>query len=797
MLRNARVLLVFASLTLLSTSCSMLDTPAAARTDSLAAISGGPSLGAHQELTIDVLYDSDKKVEFGGRPPTNLVWIDDEHYLWPKSDRKTKKNEWVLVEADSGKAVPFEAAAKLEIALVATGIEAEKAKKLAYSDAGSWAGEPKAMLFTNEGDVYVYTVAEAKARRVTNTPELAEEEAALSPDGMHVAYVEEEAALSPDGMHVAYVRDNDLYVADVATGTEKRLTSDGSATVLNGKLDWLYQEEVYGRGTWRAFWWSPDSIQIAFLRLDETGVPIYTLVDDVASPAKVETSPYPRAGDTNPTVKLGLVPIESGNAVWVDLEQYSGVECLIVDVAWSPSGDLTFQVQDRVQTWLDLNVVVGSSSAHRPGRGTPGFTKYDPSKATRLLRETSPAWVNLNGSPKWLDDGSFLWLSERTGWKHIYHYDLYGTLRGPVTSGEWEARELRGIDEKNRLVYFAGTERSPIATDEYRIGLDGKDLERLTKAEGSHSAKHNPSFTRFIGHRNDVATPTQVRLHKSDGAEVRVIDANEVPALAEYGFVRPELLQVPTRDGFVMEAMLIKPPDFDPTRRYPVFQHTYAGPHAPSVKNGWGGTGGMFLQLLASRGIVVWICDNRSASGKGAQSEWTCYKRFGPGELADIEDGIAWLKQQPWVDPDRIGISGWSYGGFMTSYALTHSQSFAMGIAGGSVTDFRNYDTIYTERYMLRPQDNEDGYEGTSSTAKAEDLHGELMLIHGAMDDNVHPQNTMQLAHALQKAGKPFRLMLYPKSDHSVGDAKLVKHMRQMMLDFIEETLLSPRSPDV
>jgi len=768
MLRNARALFGLACLASLSSSCSMLDTPAAAKTDSPAAI----SRAGYQELTIDVLYDPDKKIEFGGNPPTNLVWIDDYRYLWPKTDRKTKKNEWTLVEAESGKEMPFEAAARLESALAATGIDAEKAKKLAYKDAGAWAGEPKALLFTSEKDVYVYTIEEGKARRVTNSPELAEEE----------------AALSPDGTHVAFVRDNDLYVADVETGAEKRLTNDGGSTVLNGKLDWLYQEEVYGRGTWRAFWWSPDSLQIAFLRLDETGVPIYTLVDDVASPAKVETSPYPRAGDTNPTVKLGLAYVGGGDVTWVDLGQYSGEEFLIVDVTWSPAGDLFFQVQDRVQTWLDLDVVPSSSAEHRPGS-----KPYDPSKATRLLRETSPAWVNVNGSPKWLDDGSFLWLSERTGWKHIYHYDPYGKLLGPVTSGEWEARDLRGVDPKTGFVYFSGTEHSPIAAHEYRIGFDGEGFERLTETEGSHSAKYNPSFTRFIDHRSDVGTPTQVRLHRSDGGEVRVIDANEVPALAEYGFVRPELLQVPTGDGFTMEAMLIKPPDFDPTRRYPVFQWTYAGPHSPSVKDGWGGTNGMFFQLLAQKGIVVWICDNRSASGKGAKSEWSCYKRLGPGELADIEDGIAWLKQQPWVDPDRIGISGWSYGGFMTSYALTHSQSFAMGIAGGSVTDFRNYDSIYTERYMLRPQDNEAGYEGTSSTAKAADLHGELMLIHGAMDDNVHPQSTMQLAYALQKSGKPFRMMLYPKSGHGVTDAKLVKHMRQMMLDFIEETLLGAR----
>jgi dipeptidyl-peptidase-4 len=237
--------------------------------------------------------------------------------------------------------------------------------------------------------------------------------------------------------------------------------------------------------------------------------------------------------------------------------------------------------------------------------------------------------------------------------------------------------------------------------------------------------------------------------------------------------------------------MLLKPPDFDPSRRYPVYQHTYAGPHAPQVRNGWGGVGSMFHQLLAQKGIVVWICDNRTASGKGASSTWPGYQRLGETELADIEDGIAWLRQQPWVDEARIGLNGWSYGGFMTSYALTHSKSFAMGIAGGSVTSWRNYDSIYTERYMKTPQNNPDGYARTAVTAAARDLHGKLLLIHGSIDDNVHPQNTMQLVHELQKAGKPFELMLYPKSRHGVTDPHQGRHLRGVMLDFIERTLLS------
>jgi dipeptidyl-peptidase-4 len=280
-----------------------------------------------------------------------------------------------------------------------------------------------------------------------------------------------------------------------------------------------------------------------------------------------------------------------------------------------------------------------------------------------------------------------------------------------------------------------------------------------------------------------------MRLHKGDGTEVRTIAANRVDALNEYRLSRPEFLQVSARDGFVMEAMMIKPPNFDPSRRYPVYQFTYAGPHIQQVKNSWGGSQYMYHQLLAQKGVIVWICDNRTASGKGSESVWPLYRNLGESELRDIEDGVAWLKRQPYVDGTRIGIHGWSYGGYMTSYALTHSRSFVMGIAGGTVTDWRDYDTVYTERYMGTPQDNPDGYRKSSPRFAAGDLHGSLMLVHGLIDDNVHVANTIQLAYELQRAQKPFQLMLYPKSRHGVTDPVLVKHLRSTMLDFVLEHL--------
>jgi dipeptidyl-peptidase-4 len=717
-----------------------------------------PSLAQAQTrpLSLDDLY-GEKRLDWSGSPPSGLTWLDDDHYVWPRTDSKTHATDWLKVDAASGRSEPLVGTAAFEAALAKLpGVSGEEARRLSHERGLVWDAKRRTLLLAIAGDLYLYASGAASLVRLTN----AEGE-------------EELPSPSPDGRFVAFVRGNNLFVVDVETQRERALTSDGAGDVLNGKLDWVYEEEVYGRGQRRAFWWSPDSQSLAWLHLDDRKVPKYTLIDDMPYRPSLEIWPYPKAGDPNPLATLFVAPAAGGDGRAIDLGKYAGSETLIVDVDWTPDGrELAFQVQNREQTWLELNLASAAAGGART-----------------LLRETSPAWVERLGPPRWLKDGGFLWLSERSGFKHLYHYKPDGTLLRPVTSGPWEARTLHGVDEKHGYAYFSGTERSPIGLDVYRVKLDGSGLERVSSAPGTHTALFNPSLTRYLDTWSDLATPEQVRLHKADGGEARVVDANRVGALADYRLAKPELVHVTTRDGFVMEAMLLKPPDFDPARRYPVLQQTYGGPHAPQVKNAWGGVGHVFLQLLAQRGIVVWVCDNRSASGKGAGSAWPAWKRLGELELQDIEDGVAWLKQQPWVDAGRIGISGWSYGGYMTSYALTHSASFAMGVAGAPVTDWRNYDSIYTERYMALPAANPDGYKRSSPRFAAKDLHGQLLLLHGTIDDNVHPQNTLQLAQELQRAGKPFRMMLYPRSRHGIADPALVRHLRGVMLDFMLETL--------
>jgi dipeptidyl-peptidase 4 len=718
-----------------------------------------PVAGQQKLLTIDALYDPATNVLGGAsdRSAFSVTWLNDTKYVAPKPV-PGQHGQFTLVQVDAltgAEAAFFDPVALQRALLRVSGVIPDEAARLARQRTYRLNPSTTALLVTIGDDLYFWSIGADRATRLTRSPG-----------------IEEEATFSPDGRLVAYVRGNNLFVSDLEGG-ERALTTDGGSQLLNGVLDWVYEEEIYGRGTRRAFQWSPDSTRIAYLRLDEAPVHEFAVVDHIPYRQDVEQTDYPKAGDPNPLAALGVVRAAGGPTTWVDLGKYSAPDLLLVRFAWAPdSRHLAFQVQDREQTWLDLNKADATS-------GT----------ATTLFRETTKAWVDVNDDPTWLEDGGFLWLSDRTGFKHLFHYTSEGTLVGQVTNGPWEVRTVHGVDQAHGIVYFSGTERSAIGRDVYRVGLDGSGLTRLSGRPGTHTATFNPSFTLYADAWSDVTTPPELRVHRANGTEVRLAGTRALPALAEYRLSNPELLQVPARDGFMLEAMLIKPPGFDPSRKYPVFQHTYAGPASPQVRNAWGGTSYLFLQLLAQQGIVVWICDNRSASGKGAASAWPVYRRLGELELQDIEDGLRFLEHQPWVDASRIGLSGWSYGGFMTSYALTHSSSFAMGIAGGSVTDWRDYDSVYTERFMRTPQRNRDGYASSAPRAAAARLSGDLLLLHGTMDDNVHLQNTLQFAYELQRAGKPFEMMLYPKSRHGVSEPLLVKHMRQLMLDFTLRTL--------
>jgi dipeptidyl-peptidase-4 len=702
-------------------------------------------------LTVDSIYHPERRVAFSGFVEDNLAWLDAATYVVARPSGSGY--EWLKVDAVSGRTSPLFDADRMETVLAALpGVTRAEAGLIARSNDLTFNSARTGVLVTIADDLYFYDIAGTKASRLTTA-----------------SGTEEEATFSPDGKLVAFVRGNNLHVVDVAAQRERALTTDGGRELLNGKLDWLYQEEIYGRDQFRAYWWSPDSARIAFLQLDERPVPKYTVVDDIPYRQTLEVTDYPKAGDPNPLVKLGISNVTSGAPVWADVSVSATSEYLIVDVDWAPDSQrVVYQVQDREQTWLDLNLA-----------------EVDNGRSRRLLRETTKAWVNNNGDPVWLKDGSFLWFSERSGFKHLYRVGGDGVVINQVTTGRWDVRTFYGVNQTGGVIYFAASERRPIGTDIYRINLDGTGLTRLTQTEGTHRAIFNPDFTLFADVWSNVTTPPQVRLYRSTGVEVRALDLNPVPALRDYRLSTPEFVQVNTRDGFVMEGMLIKPVDFNPNRRYPVYQFTYAGPGASQVKNQWGGREYLFHQLLAQHGVLVWVLDNRSASGKGVESQWPVYGRLGEIELQDLEDGVTWLKKQPYVDPARMVLSGWSYGGFMTAYAMTHSTSWSAGIVGAPVTDWRDYDTVYTERLMKLPKNNADGYRRTAPRFAADKLHGRILLVHGTMDDNVHMQNSTQFAYELQRAGKPFEMMVYPKSRHGIADGRLNSHLRQLMFDFV------------
>lgn len=728
-------------------------------------------------LTIDDIFSTDPavRVPFAGTP-VQIRWSANG-----RSFRQVQNGKLMRVDAVTGQAAPFYDSQRLANTLVtATDIAAAEAERMANSGGLQFNKSENAILIEHGSDLWYYDVTTAMLRRLTNNKD-----------------EEKEADFSPDGRWISFVRGNNIYVVDAAKGGEKQLTRDGSEKIYNGYLDWIYQEELYGRGNFRAYWWSPDSRYIAFLRLDESPVPKFVLTNDIPNKQVVENTDYPKAGEPNPLVKLGMADVAKNSIIpnpgriprvgrripsnilrfgdaakFADLSKYQPQDLLIARVAWTPDSKVVlFQALNREQTFLDLNSM-----------DLTGAVK-------QVFQEKTPAWVEVHDNPEFLKDGSALWFSERNGWKHLYHYDTSGKLIRQVTDGKWEARTLHGIDEATGWVYFSGTKDSPIAENIYRVKLTGGEVERLSQGPGTHSASFNSTLSHYVETWSDMGTPPQTRLFRADGTLERAINENDAAALRQYKINKVEYLTIKTRDGFEMEAAMIRPPNFDANKKYPVLSFTYSGPHSQSVVDRWGGSRYLWHQMMAQKGYIIWICDNRTASGKGAESVWPGYKNFMVLELRDLEDGVNYLKSLTFVDGDRIGIWGWSFGGMMTSYALTHSKVFKMGIAGGTVGDWRLYDSIYTERYMLQPKNNPQGFDRTSVIKAAKDLNGRLLLIHGAMDDNVHMQNTMQIVNELQKHGKQFDLMLYPTQRHGITNPAQVKHWYQMMTDFVVKNL--------
>ena len=588
---------------------------------------------------------------------------------------------------------------------------------------------------------------------------------------------------SPDGQWLAFVRDNDIYAWHIESREEKRLTTDGSDTRLNGTVSWVYWEELLNRSD-RGFVWSPDSTSIAFLQTEESGVGEMHYVHFEPNLPRVIKQRHAKPGEANPRVRAGVVTVKDASTTWIDLGSY--LFEYLPRIQWLPDSErLAVQTMNRPQTTLDIFIADASS----------GTTSH-------LLRETNEGWVNVHDDLHFLHDGEhFVWRSERDGYSHLYLFDMSGELVRQVTTGDWALRPSGGpsgmdmavsaIDETAGQVYFTALEKASTERHLYRIGLDGQDLERLTRDDGAHSIYFNADGTRYVAAHSSLTSPPSLAVFDKDGGRVAVIQDDDSGIPERFDLLPWEQFTITARDGFEMPAMMLKPRLFDPDQQYPVVMYVYGGPSAPTVVNAWQGRSrGYYHQLLAESGAIVFYVDNRSAAGKSKIDANTIVRQlYGPVELNDLLDGVAWLKTQPFVDPDRVGIWGWSGGGTMTLQSMTGSSEFAAGAAVAPVTDWHYYDTIYTERYMRRPQDNEEGYEATSHVKRAADLHGRLLLVHGTYDDNVHPQNSWAFSDELIEAGITFDMMIYPMRKHGISDDAAQHHVYKSMFEFWQRNL--------
>ncbi|HQU73167.1 MAG TPA: S9 family peptidase [Calditrichia bacterium] len=613
-----------------------------------------------------------------------------------------------------------------------------------------WLPDGKTLLLESGGDIWLFESEGKKLRQITTTPER-----------------EEEVNFSPDGQKLAYVRSGNLYVMNLATGVETRLTSDGNDIILNGKLDWVYQEELVGRGQFRAYAWSPNSDRLAYLRFDQSEVPTYPIVNWDPLHPEVENMRYPKAGDTNSHVRLGVVSINGGETVW--LADNADSDDYYPRIYWTPDGSqVAFVRLNRVQQNL-------------------AFVFADPARGSQkvVIEESDPFWVNLGDNVYFLKDKKeFLWGSEESGYNHLYRYNYSGKRLGKITGGEWYVDNFLGVDAAEKNLYFTATREDLRERHLYRVGLNGKGLKRLTNGSGTHSISLSPDGSAYTDRFSSMSVRSRTTLHRSSGEELAVLAENDAGQQKRYTASLPEMITFEGDNGLTYYGQIIKPFNFDSKKQYPVIVSVYGGPHAQTVVNR---SGGLWDQYLAQEGYIVFRMDNRGAAGRGHEWETPIYQQMGKIELEDQLRGVAYLKSLPYVDGERIGIWGWSYGGYMTLYALTHSRVFRAGVSVAPVTDWRFYDSAYTERYMGLPKDNPEGYAASSPVNAADSLHGALLMIHGTADDNVHFQNAIHMADRLTDAGKQFDIMYYHNQTHGIAADRL--HLFTKMAAFWEKNL--------
>lgn len=593
------------------------------------------------------------------------------------------------------------------------------------------------------------------------------------------------ATPSPDGKWIAYTKkDNNLYVADTFAKKEIKLTTDGSDVIMNGYASWVYYEEILGRGSrYRAFWWSPDSRKICFMRFDDSKVPVFPIYVIKDQHGFLENQRYPKSGDPNPEVKLGVATIADGQTVWADFDpkqdQYFGTPI------WSPSNELLVQWMNRGQNNLKLYAIDLTSGSKKE--------VYD---------ESQKAWIDLDEANRvnFLEDGKkFIVKSDKDGWENLYLHDMEGKLVNAVTTGNFWGTNIVKVDEKSKEIYFRARKENSARYDFYKVGLNGKGLTRLSFGDYSHDHVNlSPNGKYFITTYSNLTTPSTMALVDSKGKIIRELGNSKGEEFDQYQLPKVEMVKVKSTDGlFDLPMVITYPVNFDPKKRYPVLVSIYGGPNAGTVYDRWRSVSGISA-WWAQEGIIQVAMDNRSSGHFGKKGLDFIHRQMGKWETEDYMACGRWLRQQSYVDTTKLAITGGSFGGYMTCMALTYGADvFTHGVANASVTDWHFYDTHYTERFMDTPAENPDGYKQTSVMSHAAKYRGLLRIVHGTSDDNVHMQNSITLVNKLQDLGKHFEFMLYPGERHGIGGSNAAKglHNRTEAYQFYYQQLLNKPLP--
>ena len=681
-----------------------------------------------------------------GNIPHIIGWADDSHYLVQNYDGD-KKPVIQNVEIRTGRSrivTPVKTERELLYEALPGSI------LLGFNNIES--PDHKSLIIERDSDLFFFKIGDTELKRLTDdqVPEI-------------------NTRYSPDSRKIAYTKNKDLYVYDLINNKEIRLTFDASERVYNGYSSWVYMEEILGRPSrYAAFWWAPDGNKIAYLRTDETDVPLYTLnrLDEADGiHGTLEVVPYPYAGDPNPKVKMGMADIATAKTVWVKTD-YS-VDQYIAWPFWTPdSKKLAVQVLNRDQN--DLKIILADPS-------TGDFSQ--------IYNETRQTWVEFYGTIYVMENGTgFIVNSYRSDWENLYYFGWDGKLIARLTDLNFRVTSIDRVDEDMKILYFSAT--GPESTDShcFRVGLDGNNLVQLTSGTGTHNASISPKGSYIIDTWSSLTSPGSIIALDKKGKLIREILKFEHPAFDPSMNSKAEMVKILTSDGlFNMPAIITYPLNFDPSKKYPVVFTIYGGPDFKNVSNKWPGKNPSWY---AMNDIITITVDHRGSGHFGKKGLDYLYRCLGKWEILDYEDAVKLLRTKSYIDTARIGITGSSYGGYMTCLALTKGADYwTHGFAGSSVTDFRLYDNIYTERFMDTPRDNPQGYRDGSSLTFAKNLKGKLYLTHGDIDDNVHMQNSIYLISRLQDEGKSFRFMLYPGGRHSWGGAKAI-HYKDEVHDF-------------